>query len=231
MIPIATTDDIRLTAASTDEGGTVTLAFHSPHLGCDHQLYLNGRLAAWTDTPRQRSLAVPPSAATRSAVIVAVSPAGRRQDLAERLGIATPSWVHRVRVVRSPSIGRDDRLQLLTDAAGGTFLPEPVAQLSAWPANVPRWAWGEDAFARGGFGLDGAGAPGAGQGAFGAGMFGLDERVLELTAVLDLPGTHRLKLRTLRPDGRYAETEIRPDRPSRFPRWGEQSTGIRACSQ
>jgi hypothetical protein len=207
MTPIATTHDIRPIPARPAADGTWRVRFRSPHEGCHHQLYLNGRLAAWTDSPAQRSFTLPAGQHLRQVVIAAVFGQAATRDCSAELGITAPPWVCEVRVVRSPSLARTDRVQLLGDGTTGSFLPEPLAVRPAWSPPVPRWAWGEDAFARGAFGYDGSAAPGAGQGAFGAGLFGFDERLISLTACLDVPGTCMLKLRTVRPDGSAADGE------------------------
>jgi hypothetical protein len=182
--------------------------FRSPHQGRFHQLYANGRLVAWTDSPDERAFVLAASHADRQCTVAAVAETDRATDLAGELGLERPDWVVERCLTRTPAWPRDAQLELHGDGGSGTFLADPLTRADAWPAWVPRWAWGEDRFARGAFGWDGSAAPGLGEGAFGAGLFGFDERTVTLRAPLVAPGSHQVKIRLLTDDGAVADGPI-----------------------
>jgi hypothetical protein len=205
---LALTADITVVSATLGPAGRGTVRFRSPHAGRCHQLYVNGRLAAWTDCPADRLFALGAGRCVRECTIVAVAQRDRATDLSDELGLVAPGWVLRRGLTRRPDWPRNARLQLLGDDASGTFADGPLASVECWPAWAPRWAWGEDRFGRGAFGWDGAAAPGLGQGAFAAGLFGFDERIVLLRAALATPGTHRVRTRLVQPDGSQADGPV-----------------------
>ncbi len=186
-----------------------SIRFRSDNVGLHHQLYLNGRLADWTESSEQRDFfcASPPS--SLSIRIAAVSAAHRTTDLSGLLPAEEilPAWIHRPQVVRRPSARAGAVLEILSDHTTGQVSDEPLASVEVWPVWVPRWAFGEDRFGRGGFGYDGSAAPGLGEGAFGAGMFGMDADLLDIEAELRESGTHRIVLRTRLPDGQVTDLD------------------------
>lgn len=183
------------------------VCFQSANAGMEHQLYINGRLTDWTEGPQQRTFTLAASRLPRRIVIAATDPRQREVDFSDRLpqSARQAGWVVRPQVVRSPDMSRSCRLAVLGDHATGQLDPQPLSMVEAWPQWAPRWAWGEDPFASGGFGVDGAQAPGIGQGAFGAGLLGVDESLLDLVANLVEEGAHQLVLRAIEPDGRCAD--------------------------
>jgi hypothetical protein len=199
MTPAPTTSGIDLLAAEPTAAGW-RIRFRSDHAGLRHQLYVNGRLADWTDAADQRSFLLPPSAAAVAVVVAAVPPSRRRDDLAAELDSppVEPSWVVRRRILRDVAASKNETVELLTDHASGQLDPTPLASAPLWPAWMPRFGFGRGRFGEGGFGHDGGQAPGLGVGAFGAGPFGLGSPPLELTADLAEPGTHQLTLRRRR---------------------------------
>ncbi|MGC9455373.1 MAG: hypothetical protein ACP5HU_10990 [Phycisphaerae bacterium] len=186
----------------------LTVTFRSQHTGSVHQLYVNGRLADWTDTTGARSFTLdePPAC---ELIVAAVAPSQRARDFSRLLpaDAGGPSWVFEARVPRLCELGRDDRLELLDDHATGELDPVPAASAQAWPASVPRWAWGEDRFAGGGFGFDGSQAPGAGMGAFGAGGFGMDAGTIDLRVATPEPGEHTVVVRSAGDRGATADAQ------------------------
>ena len=100
-----------------------------------------------------------------------------------------------MKISRSCEFARNSRLALLSDHGTDRIDPTPLASAAAWPAGVARWAWGEDAFGSGGFGVDASISPPFGSGLFGKAMLGIDEDVLVLQAVLD-EGPQRLYLQS-----------------------------------
>jgi hypothetical protein len=203
------TDTIDRLAAQELSDGRWIVTFRSTSAGLHHQLYVNGSLAAWTEDPVQRSFTLDASASPREIVIAAVENADRSVDFSSRLPAEnrTPPNVFRIRVARNPSLLRGSRTALLTDHAAGITDETPLAMAELWPDRLPRWAWGEDAFAAGAFGFDASIAPGLGKGAFGAGMMGFDVDGVELSAALAEEGLHSLVIRTYGPDGRFADSE------------------------
>jgi hypothetical protein len=204
-----TTDNIdRLNASPLEGLRGWEITFRSANEGMHHQLYANGRLADWTESPAQRRFVLDIEEAPRQVAIAAVSAANRAVDMSAHLpqGVRQPAWVHRLRVVRSIQHRPGSRLAVLGDHATGQMDPTPLVVLDLWPAWAPRWAWGEYPFGMGGFGHGGTGAPGFGKGGFGAGSFGMDADLLRIDVPLAEEGTHRIVLRTLGPDGRSADS-------------------------
>ncbi len=183
------------------------VAFRSANLGLHHQLYVNGRLADWTDTPEQREFRLDELAGPARIAIAAVPAKWRTTDFAHELGADDRDcpWVYRPLVVRSTANGREDVIEVLDDGATGLLSETPLACVPVWPEAVPRWAFGEDAFGGGGFGYDGLAAPGFGMGAFGAGPLGLDAELIDVAAALSGEGAHQVVLRTRSPAGRTCD--------------------------
>lgn len=197
-----TTDGIVIAPPVPLSGGGYRLAFTSPHTGMFHQLYLNGRLEAWTDLPAQREFLLDDDRRPARLLIAAVDELSRETDLAALLPAdIIPPWVYRPRIVRSCDFRPGDVVEILDDHATGELSPVPLAREEAWPAYLPRWGFGQDYFAVGGFGYDGSAALGMGLGAFGLGMFGFDADLLDLQAILEEPGRHRVVVRIRRQSG------------------------------
>ncbi|MDY7011540.1 MAG: hypothetical protein SVV80_12435 [Planctomycetota bacterium] len=205
------TTGIEYVIGETDLDGSRIVRFCSTNVDLHHQLYLNGRLAAWTDTPGQRHFFLDePVDAPVSVSIAAVDSAYRTTDLSGQLPAddRDPAWVFRPKIPR-PVLSRiGDVVEILGDhAAGGDLSETPIGSSDAWPVWVPRWQFGEDCFGRGGFGYDGNYAPGLGKGAFGAGMFGMNADLIDIEAVLPEDGTHRLVLRSRGADGQVTDSD------------------------
>jgi len=208
MTAILTDQIDRLRAAPLDGGRRWRVTFRSGHEGLCHQLYLNGELAGWTDAPAARSFLVDAADVPREVVVAAVEPDQAGEDHAADLPAGPPAWRYEAAVPRLPDVPAGARLTLLGDRAGAG--QAVLSTREAWPASVPRWAFGQDAFGAGAFGYDGAAAPGLGGGAFGAGLFGFGAGVVRLAAALAEDGTHQLRLRLSSADGRSVETVLSP---------------------
>ncbi len=207
MTPTFTFENIdRLTTAEMPNQLGWAITFRSLNEGMCHQLYANGRLVDWTDSPQQRSFTLPVSDKPVEVAIIAVDPDERQTNLTGYLPDEAGSfnWIHTENAVRGISHPAGNRFEMLTDRATGQFDTEPVASREIWPAWLNRWGFGEDKFALGGFGYGGSTAPGLGCGAFGAGMFGINTDTAELTAVLAETGTHQIVVRTTTPNNQYA---------------------------
>jgi hypothetical protein len=168
--------------------------FRSSNEGLRHQLYVNGRLADYTDLPEQRSFCLHSPNTPLAIRIAAVDTMHRATDMAEQLPPEDrdPSWVYRPRVVRSVANRPGEVVEMLDDHTTGELSDTPLATRVIWPAWMPRWAFGEDPFGEGGFGYDGVNAPGMGLGAFAAGPFGMDADLIDLEASLSEEGVHKL---------------------------------------
>ena len=208
-----TTDNIDRLAATplTWPGGMGgwEITFHSLNAGLCHQLYLNGRLADWTDTPAQRHFTIDGEVDPLEVAVAAVAPDDRATDLAELLpaGVGEPTWRYTATAVRHIRHRPGDSVAVMGDGATGQGPSQQLAALPIWPDWAPRWAFGEDAFGEGGFGYDGRRAPGLGMGLFGVGLFGLGVDGITIDAMLAEDGTHEIVLRTLAADGQYADGE------------------------
>lgn len=202
-----TTDNIDALEARPLPGGGWEIAFRSPHAGC-HQLYLDGRLADWTETPAARRFFVPPSAAPREAIVAAVAEADRATDFSALLPLPFRQlpWLFSLEITPDTRCRPGARLELYDDGTEGRLADRPIAACDLWPPSRPRWAWGEDFFGQGGFGFDGKAAPGFGGAPLGAGPMGLGAELLRVALPLHREGRHRLRLRTVAPDGSAAET-------------------------
>ncbi len=210
MSESVTTENISaLSATPLESPGGWEITFRSDNAGMFHQLYVNGSLADWTDTPEQRSFLLDAADEPLEVAIAAVGRADREEDCHEAFADSPgcDGWVYRASVVRSPAFRAGSEVLLLGDRATGELDDSPLARVDAWPDWLGRWAWGEDRFGAGGFGYDGEAAPGLGEAAFGAGMLGLDADLIELAAPLGEEGTHQLVLRTETPDGQTADSD------------------------
>ncbi len=205
-----TTDNIEILRAVPWGGaGRWLIAFGSRNAGMHHQLYVDGRLADWSDSPGQREFCVDSASAPRSIVIAAVTAVCRCVDMSGFLGGEfRPAWIYRASVVPDTRGGDGDKLEIFDDHATGEFDTTPDLVADAWSAGVARWAWGQDEFGRGGFGYDGSAAPGLGKGGFGAGMFGLDILLVDISLPAAEEGLHRIKIRTIGPDGQSADADL-----------------------
>jgi hypothetical protein len=199
------------------------IAFRSSNVAMCHQMYVNGRLADWTEGPDERSFTVAASDQPRQVIVAAVDPGLKAVDFAGRLPqeVRQPGWVYQPLEVRSPDCDRQCRVAIIGDHATGRISEGPLAVQEVWPAWAPRWAWGEDPWAHGGFGLDASRAPGFAAGSFGGGLFGADEALIDIRAALAEEGAHQLMLRLISPDGRVSDGPIQtfhahpPPRPPR----------------
>ncbi len=208
MTATFTTDNIdRLQATPLAGPGGWEITFHSLNDGLCHQLYINGRLADWTDTPTQRHFAIDGEIDPLEVVVAAVDPAQRAADMADLLPstVGSPTWRYTAAALQDIQHRPGDSVVLMGDGATGQGPDEQLAARPIWPDWAPRWAFGEDAFGMGGFGYDGQGAPGFGMGLFGVGMFGFGVEAITIDATLPQQGTHEIVLRTLAADGQYAD--------------------------
>lgn len=181
--------------------------FRSSNKCLQHQLYVNGQLADWTDTSDQRSFFCAETALPLEIRIAAVRASLRTTDMSQQLPVdeVCPSWIYRPQLMRPVAARRGEILEILSDHTTGQVSEVPLASAEIWPAWIPRWAFGEDSFGQGGFGYDGTGAPGLGGGAFGAGLFGMNADLIDLQVYLHEDGTHQIVLRTRQPDGQIAD--------------------------
>lgn len=171
------------------------LTFRSTNGGKLHQLYVDGRLVDWTHREDERAFCLPASNQAQHVVIAAVGRTERQSDLSHLLPQEPSGLLVEVKISRSCEFARNSLLALLSDHGTDRIDPTPLASAAAWPAGAARWAWGEDAFGSGGFGVDASMSPPFGSGLFGKAMLGIDEDVLVLRAVLD-EGRQRLYLQS-----------------------------------
>lgn len=205
--PFATQGIDDLQARPLGEGYGYEVTFRSTHEGLCHQLYVDGRLADWTEDPSGRGFFVAEPEGPHNVAVVAVEYESRQTDFSAMAGdvLAPPAWVFRTSVARGTWTGRGDRVALLGDHATGTINPEPLAVRDVWPEWVGHQGWGQDGFGLSAFGYDSSAAPGFARGAFGAGPFGLDGDLITLEAGLEEEGLHRLVVRRTQPDGSFAD--------------------------
>jgi len=204
------TTGIDQVVAEPGPGSGWTVRFRSANAGLHHQLYVNGRLADWTDTPEQRRFLLEDPIAPLAVRVASVPASLEATDLGEQLppGDYSPSWIHRIRVVRSISNSVGDVVEILGDHATGELSEAPLASTEIWPTWLLRWGFGEDGFGEGGFGYDGTEAPGMGAGAFGAGSFGMDTDLIALDVCLQEEGTHKIVVRTRSRDGQVMDAPV-----------------------
>ena len=199
------TDNIdHLQAVELASGGW-TVTFRSGNIALHHQLYVNGKLADFTDTAAQREFHLELADYPRQIVIAAVDRDHRTAGFSDLLGPdgQTP-WVYEVSLIKPPH-SQASRIALMGDHATGLFDDEPLMTLDLQPDWDDEWGFGSDSFGVGGAGYSGSTAPGAGKGAFGVGEFGIDAHVLTLRVALGEDGDHQLRLRVTSKDGLYAD--------------------------
>jgi hypothetical protein len=173
------------------------VVFTSAHSGMCHQLYSNGRLVDWTDSPEKRSLTTPARMHAQDLCVIAVEPGMRDMEFspAPEDDTAVGKWHFEKTLVRPSYAPRDATLHVHDDHATGVLDETPLYSVPILPASACRWGFGLDDFSRNGFGFDGGGAPGLGRGSFGAGAFGFNAETLSLRIPLPKPGTHELRVR------------------------------------
>jgi hypothetical protein len=186
------------------------VSFISDNAGMHHQLYVNGRLADFSDTPDQRRFTLELAGRPARIVVAATSAANRAIDRANFLPTEHRRlpWMYQAAVLPSGAYQPGWRLEVLDDHATGVMDSMPLLTRDFQPAWQVPWAWGQDAFGRGGFGLDATTAPGFGSGAFGGGPFGADGLAEILTVALAEEGTHQIVIRATGPDGQVRQTAV-----------------------
>lgn len=188
-----------------DGGWRVTFCSTNP-LGY-HQLYVNGRLADWTDDPATRCFNLQQADYALRIVIAAVDFRRRGDDFLYLLPVAAgcPSWVRRVRIVRSVRQIPGDVLEIFSQNADGDFDSAPTVSRQFWPGGVGHWGWGLDSFGLGACGIDGYNSLGFGKGDFGAGHFGMDAEFITIDVPLRHAGENQIRLRTRNASGTCSE--------------------------
>jgi len=211
MSDVFTTDNIdKVRARALGLPGGWEVTFSSTNDGLYHQLYVNGVLADFTDTPCQRSFVVDRECSAQELVIAAVDGENRAVDMSSRLEVQArnPAWIYRASVALGADLPRHGRIAILADHTTGQMDSTPLIERQARPDWCEWWGFGEDPFALGGMGYDAFHAPGAGNGAFGAGAFGVGARLLSLEAPLAEPGAQKVLLRLTSEKGQHGEDEI-----------------------
>lgn len=196
-------DDIYCLLATPLGAGGWQVTFRSGHDGLHHQLYVDGELVSFTDTPGQRWFDLDATAAPRQILIAAVDAEHRATDLACLLPpvMRRPAWIYRANVIPPPGGAAGDRLEVLGDHATGQIDSRPLASMTLQPQWSPRWGFGRGRFGIEAMGYDAVDAPGLGGGAFGAGMFGADAKLVSLAVPLPEEGVHQLLLRVVAANG------------------------------
>lgn len=212
-----TTDNIdQIEASAGQSPGAWQVRFRSSNAGLCHQLYCNGVLADWTDSPDQRSLAANLPDGPRELCVAAVDPAQRASDYSAMLPpqVQSPGWLCRITFIRSIEYSAAARVAVYDDHAAGTIDPTPLLVEDIWPPDKTRWR--EDALLQPPS-ADGRNGPGFGRGAFGGGQFGIDAEAMILRVALAEDGTHELRIRVT-DGGQWSErawtVEVHPPPPS-----------------
>ncbi|RPI60336.1 MAG: hypothetical protein EHM48_07425, partial [Planctomycetaceae bacterium] len=117
-MPQFTTDNIYALAAwpmGLPRGWRVT--FQSDNAGMCHQLYVNGRLVDWTDSPTQRSFSLEAADHPRTIVIAAVEPGDAGSDLSALLPAQAcePNWIYRRKFTRSRQRPAGSKVEIVGD--------------------------------------------------------------------------------------------------------------------
>ena len=213
MTATFTTDNIdRLyaTALEVPRGWRVT--FRSANKGLHHQMYVNGRLADFTDSTDQRSFLLDAEGFAQQIIIAAVGPSRRSADMSARLPekLREPAWTYKNSVLRVPELRTGGRVEVLGDHATGEIDTEPLLVRRLSPPWSPRWGFGDDIFGAGGMGYDGSCAVGIGKGAFGPGAFGIDAELTFISVPLEEEGSHQVILRVVSSAGEHTDGEVDP---------------------
>ena len=195
-----TTDNMSsLAAVPLAWPGGWLVTFQSGNAGMCHQLYVNGSLASWTDTPQERSFVLDVATCQRQIAVAAVEPASVSQDFSALLPAEAgrPSWIYHRQIARSRELPPGSRVEILDDHATGRIDDQPLASVEVWPEWGPAWSNGP----WDGFGFGGVGGTDVGTGAFGTGPLGVDQGLVVLQVPIKEEGTHRVILRAVLPDG------------------------------
>jgi hypothetical protein len=211
MSPVLTTDNIdRLRSRKLDAPRGWEISFRSGNEALHHQLYVNGKLTAWTDTISQRSFELDAESSPLEIVIAAVDRENRTIDLSDQLpsSLLQQPWIYRASVVYSPKYRRGARIAVLGDHGTGQIDLTPLDMRDARPEWLTQWGFGEGPFGDGGLGFDAASAPGLGKAPFGAGGFGIETEIMFLSAPLLEEDTHQVLVRLISENGEHEDSSI-----------------------
>jgi len=206
-----TTDNIdRLHADALEPARGWRITFRSTNEGMHHQMYVNGRLADFTDTTHQRSFLLDAQGFAQQVVIAAVETSRRASDMSPRLAksLRDPGWAYSALVLRTPELRTGGRIEVLGDHTTGQMDSDPLLVRRLSPSWSPRWGFGDDVFGTGAMGYDGSCAVGIGKGAFGAGAFGIDAQLAAVSGLLGQEGSHQIVLRVVTPAGEYTDGQV-----------------------
>ena len=195
-----TTDNIDRLQASVLEDGACRVTFRSTHATMYHQLYVDGTLAAWTDTPAQRCFVLGPSHRLRQVAVVAVDDADRQNDFSATIAplLPTIAALYRTTAPQVPPCREGTAVSLLELVDGAP--PRLLDRRELWPTASAHLGFGYAGFGERCLGFDSRG--GLGEGVFGGGIFGLPQGQVVLSASLPT-GPHRLTIRTTWPGGAF----------------------------
>ncbi len=193
----------RVELAPLDRPAGWQVSFASANPGLNHQLYVNGSLADFTDCPGQRVFEISATACPQELAIAAVPGRYRSVDLSAELPgeVQNPPWILRRKFLRDVRHRPGERLAVYHDSASGEVSSQATFVQEIWPVALGHWGFGLCQFGLGGFGVDGSRSPGLGGGAFGLGPFGLGTDLLQTTLALSNEGTHAVEYRVVTADG------------------------------
>ncbi len=200
-------DQLQLTQLTRPAGWQ--LSFRSSNVGQNHQLYINGRLADFSDTPSQRTFEIHATDFPQELAVAAVSGRYRTAELYSELPseAQNPPWVLRRKIVRDILHQPGDKIAVFHDSASGTLSETPSIEREIWPVSQPHWGFGMCMFGLGGFGIDGVSSPGFGGGAFGIGPFGLNAELMEISLAVCSDGAHAVAHRVISGEGGVSSTQ------------------------
>ena len=148
-----------------------------------YQIYINGKLCAFTEDVNERQAVVPFRSSWQSSICIevfAVEPWQVINDYSSEVEFAGGSRV-RLRWIRKATVPPGAVADIFSNGGSGEIdYQEPIEEgLPYWDVRQDKWGFGLSCFGASDFGYDGAGAAGFGRGCFGEGEFGFDAEETE----------------------------------------------------
>lgn len=175
------------------------------------QVYVNGTLAAVSESSQQRQLLVPIDPTVQVVIeVLAVDASVRDNDFADQLSGFNSQDGSRVQLrwQRAANDELDSTAIIYSDNGSGVIDYEtPLAQVVLWDEQAEKWGFGLGGFGRDCFGYSDSGGVGFGEGCFGEGEFGFDVKRLTYTTEPLALGAYKFGLRVKDGAGHVNEAE------------------------
>ena len=175
------------------------------------QVYVNGALAAVSESSEPRRLLVAVDPTTQAVIeVLAVDAVVRNNDFSNQLSGFNSQDGSRVQLVwqRQANDELDSIAVIFSDNGSGVIdYIAPLAQVALWDERAEKWGFGLGGFGNEVFGYSDSGGVGFGEGCFGEGEFGFDVKRLTYTTEPLALGAYKFGLRVKDGAGHVNEAE------------------------